>query len=83
MERSRAGCLFFSCHLLGEFCPGWLVNVRANKGAGGERVGCIESERRWSRQGECEVQQSHHEASVPGPEPGACLSTGKLFCCFC
>lgn len=39
---------------LGAFCPAWLVNARANKGAGGERVGCIECERCWSRQRECE-----------------------------
>lgn len=32
------------------------------------------------------AQQSHHEAAVPGTEPGMCLSTaftGKPFCYFC
>lgn len=32
------------------------------------------------------VQQRHREASIPGTEPGTCLSTAftnKLLCCFC
>lgn len=84
MEGSRAGyTLSFSCHLLNEFCPGCLVNVRANNGAGGEKVGCIACEGCGAKEGEFE---SSAEASIPGTEPGTCLSTAftsKLLCCFC
>lgn len=80
----KAGCtLSFSCHLLNEFCPGCLVNVRENNGAGGEKVGCIACEGRGAMQGECEGSA---EASIPGTEPGTCLSaafTSKLLCRFC